>query len=424
MPAAALPRAALANLSVGIATAVGLAGRGFKSVTVYESARQVGEVGAGIQVAPNFCRVLSHFGVFDRLKAQAVRLDGASVRRYSDNEQINSTSFASLEKEYGAPTYVVHRADLHRALLDRALELGAKLQTNAHIEGVDFERTELKLRGQPALRHDLIIAADGIKSGIRGHMMARRGEVDETIPTGEAAYRVILPREAMESDPELKALIDAPVATRWIGPDAHVVAYPIKAQNCYNIVTTHISNTVGLTEDWTARASKEIMLKRFEGWTETLVKCLRLAPPGELVEWALRIHLPLTGWIDHRTVLLADAAHATLPHIAQGAAQAGEDAAVLSTLLAKCQTEADVPAALCAYERLRKPRADWAVEMARVTGENLHMADGAAQKARDEALRKAGTGAKSPDRWGDKDTQRRLYGLDVVAQADREYARL
>lgn len=87
----------------------------------------------------------------------------------------------------------------------------------AHIEGVDFERTELKLRGQPALRHDLIIAADGIKSGIRGHMMARRGEVDETIPTGEAAYRVILPREAMESDPELKALIDAPVATRWIG---------------------------------------------------------------------------------------------------------------------------------------------------------------------------------------------------------------
>lgn len=189
------------------------------------------------------------------------------------------------------------------------------------------------------------------------------------------------------------------------------------------------------------------MLKRFEGWTETLVKCLRLAPPGELVEWALRIHLPLTGWIDHRTVLLADAAHATLPHIAQGAAQAGEDAAVLSTLLAKCQTEADLPAALRAYERLRKPRADWAVEMARVTGtcpparaeplyghptesialstgENLHMADGAAQKARDEALRKAGTGAKSPDRWGDKDTQRRLYGLDVVAQADREYARL
>ncbi|TKA56907.1 hypothetical protein B0A53_01308 [Rhodotorula sp. CCFEE 5036] len=404
MPAAALPRAVLSNLSVGIvgagigglATAVGLAGRGFKRVTVYESAPEVGEVGAGIQVAPNFCRVLSHFGVFDRLKAQAVRLEGANVRRYSDNEIINSTSFASLEKEFGAPTYVVHRADLHQALLDRALELGATLQTNAHVENVDFDKTLLKLRGQPALSHDLIIAADGIKSGIRSQMMARRGEVDETIPTGEAAYR----------------------------PDAHVVAYPIKAQNAFNIVTTHISNTVGLTEDWTARASKDIMLKRFVGWTETLLKCLRLAPPGELVEWALRIHLPLTGWIDGNTVLLADAAHATLPHIAQGAAQAGEDAAVLSTLLAKCQTKEEVPAALRMYEKLRKPRADWAVEMARITGENLHMADGAAQKARDEALKRAAAGGKSPDRWGDKETQRRLYGLDVVKQADQEYARL
>jgi 2-polyprenyl-6-methoxyphenol hydroxylase-like FAD-dependent oxidoreductase len=153
-----------------------------------------------------------------------------------------------------------------------------------------------------------------------------------------------------------------------LGPDAHVAAYPIKAQNAFNIVTTHISNTVGLTEDWTARASKDIMLKRFEGWTETLLKCLRLAPPGELVEWALRIHLPLTGWIDGNTVLLADAAHATLPHIAQGAAQAGEDAAVLSTLLAKCQSKEEVPAALRMYEKLRKPRADWAVEMARITG--------------------------------------------------------
>lgn len=94
-----------------------------------------------LQVAPNFCRVLSHFGVFDRLKAQAVRLEGANVRRYSDNEIINSTSFASLEKEFGAPTYVVHRADLHQALLDRALELGATLQTN--VSCYDPERMPL-----------------------------------------------------------------------------------------------------------------------------------------------------------------------------------------------------------------------------------------------------------------------------------------
>lgn len=76
----------------------------------------------------------------------------------------------------------------------------------------------------------------------------------------------------MENDSDLKRLIDEPTAIRWIGPDAHIVAYPIKAHNGYNIVSTHISNTVGLTEDWTARASKEIMLKRFDGWNDKLVK--------------------------------------------------------------------------------------------------------------------------------------------------------
>lgn len=98
-------------------------------------------------------------------------------------------------------------------------------------------------------------------------------------------------------------------------------------------------------------------------------QCLRLAPEGELVEWALRIHLPLSGWLDHNVALLGDAAHATLPHIAQGAAQAGEDGAVLGTLLAKCTSVEEIPKALKTYERLRKARADWAVAMAKSTGE-------------------------------------------------------
>lgn len=87
-----------------------------------------------LQVAPNFCRVLTHFGILERLKRDAVRLEQASVRRYVNDEQLNSTSFANLEKEYGYPTFVVHRADLHRALLERALELGAKLRTNVRVE--------------------------------------------------------------------------------------------------------------------------------------------------------------------------------------------------------------------------------------------------------------------------------------------------
>jgi salicylate hydroxylase len=166
-------------------------------------------------------------------------------------------------------------------------------------------------------------------------MMARRGEVDETIDTGEAAYRVILTRSQMENDPELKQLIDDPVAIRWMGPDAHIVSYPIKAHKAYNIVTTHITGAEDIPEDWTNKASKATMQARFSNYAPIVTKvcCMRLnssrrrsltvivvppqlfalAPSDELVEWKLRIHLPLTSWIDNRVALLGDSAHATLP---------------------------------------------------------------------------------------------------------------
>lgn len=108
----------------------------------------------------------------------------------------------------------------------------------------------------------------------------------------------------MENDPDLKRLIDEPTAIRWIGPDAHIVAYPIKAHNGYNIVSTHISNTVGLTEDWTARASKEIMLKRFDGWNDKLMKA-----SSQIVFSCCR-SVPMKTWIaDLTRAYSASASH-------------------------------------------------------------------------------------------------------------------
>ncbi|KAL8293621.1 hypothetical protein RQP46_000322 [Phenoliferia psychrophenolica] len=283
-----------------------------------------------VTVAPNFCRVLAGFGILERLKESAVRLDRNSVRRYANDAELGQTSFASLEQLFGFPTFVVHRGDLHTALLDRAVELGAQVKVNSFIEDIDFDATSVNIKGVGTIKHDVLIGADGIKSSIRGKMMSRRGEIDHTIDTGEAAYRVILPRSSMENDDELRKLIDDPVAVRWVGPDAHIVAYPIKAHQAYNIVTTHKTEATDTPEDWTHKASKATM--------------------DDLVEWALRIHEPLTSWIDNNTVLLGDSAHATLPHLAQGAAQAGEDGAVLAAVLAKISRKADVPAALASYQ--------------------------------------------------------------------------
>ncbi|KAI5476277.1 hypothetical protein MNV49_007914 [Pseudohyphozyma bogoriensis] len=400
----------------GLAAAVGLCQRGFKDVVVYEAAPQIAEIGAGIQVAPNFCRVLESFGLLEEVKKSAVRLDRNSVRRYANNVQIGTTSFASLEDAFGYPTFVVHRADLHTALLNKAIELGATLKVNSWVSSVDFEATTLTVK-DTIYKHDLIIAADGIKSPIRGKMMERGGEEDETVDTGTAAYRVILDRSQMESDPELKELVDSPVAVRVLGPDAHLMLYPIKAHEKFNIVTTHLTHAVEVPEDWTNKASKPQMLARFANYAPIYRRLLELAPDDELVEWNLRIHHALTTWVDGNVALLGDSAHATLPHLAQGAAQAGEDGAVLAAVLAKISTKEDIPKALAAYQRLRKPRADWAVETARLTGQNLHLPDGPAQEARDEMIGNAGKGGKNPDKWGDKDTQTRLYGLDVVREA-------
>lgn len=140
------------------------------------------------------------------------------------------------------------------------------------VEDVNFEDASVKIKGQGWKKHDVLIAADGIKSQIRGKMMARRGEVDETIDTGEAAYRVILNRSQMENDPELKQLIDDPVAIRWMGPDAHIVSYPIKAHKAYNIVTTHITGAEDIPEDWTNKASKATMQARFSNYAPIVTK--------------------------------------------------------------------------------------------------------------------------------------------------------
>jgi salicylate hydroxylase len=149
--------------------------------------------------------------VLEQLKKKAVRLERNSVRRYANNHELGRTSFASLEERFGFPTFVVHRGDLHTALLNKALELGTVLKVNVRIfagsrrkrtradgvfwseqsfvEDVNFEKTSVLVKGQGWKKHDVLIGADGIKSSIRSKMMARRGEVDETIDTGEAAYR-------------------------------------------------------------------------------------------------------------------------------------------------------------------------------------------------------------------------------------------
>ena len=152
-------------------------------------------------------------------------------------------------------------------------------------------------------------------------------------------------------------------------------------------------------------------------------RMLNLVPEGEVVEWKLRVHDPLITWVHGTAALVGDACHPTLPHMAQGAAQAIEDGAVLGVVLSPKRIADGKPQtiehALRLYEKLRKPRAEALVELAAENGREMHLGAGKAKEERDKifAAMKAGSG-KVPDRWADADIQARVYGVDVVAEAE------
>jgi salicylate hydroxylase len=151
---------------------------------------------------------------------------------------------------------------------------------------------------------------------------------------------------------------------------------------------------------------------------------LDLVPEGEVVEWKLRVHDPLETWVHGTTALVGDACHPTLPHMAQGAAQAIEDGAVLGVVLSPSRISDGKPEtiekALKLYEKLRKPRAEALVELAAESGRAMHLGAGKAKEERDKifAALKAGSG-KVPDKWADADVQAQVYGVDVVADAEK-----
>ena len=154
----------------------------------------------------------------------------------------------------------------------------------------------------------------------------------------------------METDPELKKLIDEPVITRWIAHRRHIISYPINNRETYNISTAHPDEHLGTEESWTSKGSKEAMLNMWHDYCPRVQKMLHLVQADEILEWKLRVHAPLKTWIEGRVFLLGDASHPTLPHLAQGAAQAVEDGAVMATLLAKIKSTEEVPAILALVE--------------------------------------------------------------------------
>ncbi|KGO74770.1 Monooxygenase, FAD-binding [Penicillium italicum] len=393
----------------GVAAALTLGLRGHH-VTILEAAPKIMEVGAGIQVSPNMLRLFDRWGVSDLIHAQDVALEHIHVRRW-DNGKLLGTM--PVNKTFGQQV-VIHRADLHNAIIDRALALpNVELRENSTVTDVQFCPASVSLANGEIIRGDVVIGADGIKSIIRDHLL--EDSTIKAVATGDAAYRIVLPRNIMEKDPELKKLIDEPQATRWLGPSRHVIAYPVRKHELYNVVLLHPDGH-GIEESWVTKGSKQAMIDNYLGWDSTVRKLIDLVDDNEVLEWKLCLHHPLRTWIRGSVALIGDACHPMLPYVAQGAAQAVEDAAALGVVLSVISSREEIPRALSVYERSRKKRAETVQQSGSENRVTLHLPDGPEQIARDAQF-KASANGNNPDKWSDRRTQEFLWGWDAEKAA-------
>ncbi|KAK6343836.1 hypothetical protein TWF696_007492 [Orbilia brochopaga] len=420
----------------GLATAVGLRMAGHR-VTIFEAVPDIKDVGAGIQVAPNASRILERFGVLDELKKDGIMLQTLSLRRWKDDVEIGRAGLMpAVGNKYNAPLMVAHRADLQRTLLNRALALGVTVRTGAVITAIaeDFS-PRVQLASGEWISGDVVIAADGVKSFVREQIAKRKGYQNGTMSTGDAAYRILISEDRMKGDQKALGLLRGVTGSRWMGPGGHIMAYPLRSNKMYNMVLIHpIRPTQQQTESWTSRGTKAEMLKTYAGWNSTIRHLLSYVPDGEVMEWTLNSHAPLPSWVENKFVLVGDACHPMLPYVAQGAANAIEDAAVLTVALSVIGSTNSIDDALRIYQAVRKARGEAIQASARETQRALHLPDGKEQEERDRKIRDSteaatkrelGAGEKrNPDLWSDQQWQDYMWGVDVMKETLEKWSEI
>ncbi|KXJ85635.1 hypothetical protein Micbo1qcDRAFT_221762 [Microdochium bolleyi] len=405
--------AGLAGLSAAIASRLG----GHR-VTVFESVRELREVGAGLQVTPNATKILQQWGMPDTLWESGAEPTALYVHRYDGQVLAQEDGFdQKMRHKYGAPFLDLHRVDLQLALVERAKQLGVQIKLGQQIDGIDFKETKITSTSTNSETHcDLIVAADGLWSKCRS--LYASSQDGPPLPTGDLAYRIVLKLDEIR-DPDLRSWVQNPTVHFWIGPGAHAVGYSLRGGNMYNIVLLVPDN---LPQDKSRQeGSVEEMMSLFKGWDPVLTRFLEMVDTVD--KWKLMHRQELPNWVssNFNFVFVGDSCHPMLPYLAQGANSAIEDGAVLGSLLGKMESRDQLPQALDMYQRLRKARGEAIVRETFKQREAFHMPDGPAQEARDQLflsqLGKEITG-RFPSRWTCPTIQPWLYGYDVCAEVE------
>src|SRR5436190_5824877 len=329
----------------GLAAALGLTRVGFRAV-VLEQAARLEEAGAGIQLSPNAMRVLADLGLADRLRPYVVAPEAIRIRNGATGRDIVRVPLGTeAERRYGAPYWVIHRADF-QGVLAAAIEESADitLRLGAHVEDVAIHQhgITVQIRTAQGLRDEqgiALIGADGLWSTLRG----RLGDVRPARFAQRTAWRAVVPMSRVSDE------LREAVTTLWLGRDTHLVHYPINAGRMLNIVAIVSDNWH--ERGWTAPGKPVELSKRFETFAPAPPALIAL--PDSWQNWALFDRAPQHIRAQGPVTLLGDAAHPMLPFLAQGGAMAIEDAAGLAQCLAR---EEDIVPALRGYKHVRHPR--------------------------------------------------------------------
>lgn len=353
----------------GLAVAIALSRRG-ADVTVLEQAEAIREVGAGLQISPNGAAVLKALGCGAGLSDIGIRCREVVLRDHRRGAEVVRLGLSAGGRDY----FLVHRADLIDLLADAARDAGVQLRLLQEITAIDIEdgTAHLTTAQGARLAADILIGADGL------HSVVRRALNGDTAPgfTGQVAWRAVVPAAGPV----------APVATVHMGPGRHVVHYPLRGGALINIVAVE-ERAAWVEEGWTRPGDPEELRAVFADFGGAVPGLLSAV--GEVMVWGLFRHPVARVWHRGPAAILGDAAHPTLPFLAQGANMALEDAWVLAAALDR-HPETETGAALAAYQAERRPRTMRIVEMADRNARNYHISAPPLRFAAHSALRLAG----------------------------------
>lgn len=326
----------------GLTAAIALKRIAGVSVTVFEQANRLGEVGAGVTVAPNASRVLDRLGVLEKVRSAGAVPDGHGVYQDAMGNLVTDAAWEDSSQQYR--NIGMYRPDLIGALAGEvdpeSIRLGHRLTS---VETLD-SGVRVRFENGAEEDFDAVVGADGIHSVVRRSVQ----QFPEHIYSGYIAYRGVVDASRLPEDWPM-------ISQVWMGNERHFMCYPLQQRRLFNFVG-FVPDDRPLTGTWSGSADVSELAAEFAGedWDPKLRHFIGLI--DQTFWWGLFDHEPLTNWSRGPITLLGDAAHTMLPHQGQGVNQAIEDTMALAFFLKQAESTCDIPEAFRRYTAARMQR--------------------------------------------------------------------